>query len=123
MIVGGGYWVIMTEESRGIERRKHQRVGVELPLSYRIGRKTLVGSAVNACDEGMMVESYLSPKGALELFKILEKRPNYRLEVEFTYEGNTDLRDVEIKHFHLDFSGCEAYRFTVGFWLPKMERG
>jgi len=109
----------MAEESMGTERRKHERFGVEFPLSYKIGRRTLIGSTVNACNEGMMVESYLSSRAALKVLRILEKIPNYRLEVEFSYEGNTDLRDVEIKHFHLEFSGSEAYRFTVGFWLPR----
>jgi hypothetical protein len=112
----------MVEENASIERRKHERVSVELPLTYKIGRRTLIGSTVNACDEGMMVESYLSSKAALKVVEVLEKIPDFRLEVEFTYEGNTDLRQVEIKHFHLDFSGSEAYRFTVGFWLPGMSR-
>ncbi|NIQ39314.1 MAG: hypothetical protein GTN81_12080 [Proteobacteria bacterium] len=103
----------------GIERRKQRRFPVELPLSYKIGKKTFIGSTVNACDEGIMVESYLSPKGALSVFKILEKSPDYRMGVTFSYEGNIDRRDAEIKHFHLDSVGNEAYRFTVGFWLPK----
>jgi len=82
-----------------------------------------MGNAVNVCNEGILVESYLSSKSALEIFKILKKKPNYRLGVEFTYEGSTDLRKVEVKHFHLDFSGSEAYRFTVGFWLPRVDKG
>ncbi len=109
----------MVERSISTERRKHDRVPVELPLSYKIGKKTLIGNTVNACDEGIMVESYLSSKAAFKIFKALERVPDYRLGVEFIYEGNTDRRDAEIKHFHLDFSGSAAYRLTVGFWLPK----
>ncbi len=108
----------MAGQDTRTERRKQERVPVELPLSYTIGTKTLIGSTVNACDEGMMVESYLSSRMALKVFKILDKIPDYRMGVEFTYEGNTERRNVEIKHFHLDFSGSEAYRLTVGFWLP-----
>lgn len=109
----------MGEEGLVTERRKHERFPVEFPLSYKIGGKTLGGSTVNVCNEGILVESFLSSKTALKVFKTLEKNPNHRLEVEFTYDGNTDLRDVEIKHFHLDFSGSEAYRLTVGFHLPR----
>lgn len=109
----------MAEEGTVTERRKHERFPVEFPLNYKIGGETLGGSTVNVCNEGILVESFLSSKMALKIFKALKKRPDSRLEVEFTYEGNTDLRDVEIKHFHLDFSGCEAFRFTVGFYLPR----
>jgi hypothetical protein len=109
----------MTDQETTSDRRKHERISVEFPLSYKIGRKTLGGSTVNVCNEGILVESFLSSKTALKIFKTLKKQPSYRLEVEFSYEGNTDLRDVEIKHFHLEFIGSEAYRFTVGFYLPK----
>ncbi|NIO05447.1 MAG: hypothetical protein GTN74_12790, partial [Proteobacteria bacterium] len=84
----------MAERNIPNERRKHQRVPVELPLSYKIGKKTLIGNTVNACDEGVMVESYLSPKAALRVFRILEKIPDYRMGVEFTYQGNRDRRDA-----------------------------
>jgi hypothetical protein len=105
------------------ERRRHERFPVEFPLNYKIGRKTLMGNALNVCSEGILVESYLSSRAALEMIKLLKKRPHDRLGVEFTYEGNRDVRDVEIKHFHLHFSGSEAYRLTVGFWLPRTSLG
>ena len=109
-------------EGNGItERRKHERFVVEFPLSYKIGGKTLGGSTVNVCNEGILVESFLSSETALEIFKTLKRKPNHRLAIEFSYEGSTDLRDVEIKHFHLDFSGSEAYRLTVGFYLPRTD--
>jgi hypothetical protein len=82
-------------------------------------RTTVGGNAVNVCHEGLMVESFLCSGTALKVFKALKKQPSQRLEVEFTYSGDTDLRDVEVKHFHLDFSGAEAYRLTVGFYLPR----
>lgn len=110
----------MAEEGKN-EQRKYERSWVEFPVIYKIGRNTLTGSTVNACNEGILVESYLSSKTALRIFKILNKKSVYRLELEYTYEGNTYLRDAEIKHFHLDFSGSEPYRFTVGFCIPKIE--
>ena len=109
----------MVAASSSAERRRHERFPVEFPLNYKIGRKTLMGNARNVCTEGILVESYLSSRAALEMLKLLKKRPRDRLGVEFTYQGNTDVRDVEIKHFHLHFSGSEAYRLTVGFWLPR----
>ena len=111
----------MAQNDAGIERRKQQRLSVEFPLSYKIGRKTLIGCAVNASNQGMMIESFLSSRMALEMFKMLGKMPSYRLEVEFSYEGNIDLRDAVIKHFHFDFAGYEAYRFTIGFRLLEAE--
>jgi hypothetical protein len=101
--------------------RRYERSWIEFPVVYTIGKITLTGSTVNACNEGIMVESYLSSKTAFKVFRILNKNPGYRLEMEYTYEGNTFLRDAEIRHFHVDFSGGEPYRITLGFWIPKLE--
>lgn len=111
----------MTEGERDLEQRKHERIWVEFPVVYEIGGHTITGSTVNVSREGMLVESYLSSKTAFKVFKILNRKPNYRLEMEYTYEGKTYRRDAEIKHFHADFSGTEPYRFTVGFHVPKIE--
>ena len=113
----------MAPDLMDTDRRKNERFSVEFPLTYRIGKKTLLGNTVNVCHEGILVESYLSSRTAFGVFNILKNAQNFRLGVEFTYEGKADLRDVEIKHFHLDYSGCEAYRFTVGFWLPRVRQG
>ena len=102
-----------------IDQRQYERMWIEVPVIYRIGTTTITGSTVNACREGFMVESYLSSKTASKIFKILRKRPKYRLKLKYTHQGATHLRKAEIKHFHLDFSGTEPYRFTVGFWIPK----
>ena len=112
----------MVEEGIAPERRKHERFQVEFPLRFKIGRKTLTGSTVNACDEGMLVESSVSSRTALRIFKTLRNRPNYRLKVEFAFEQDVYLRDVEVKHFRLDFSGSEPYRFRVGFWFPRKNK-
>ena len=105
-----------------IDQRGCERVWVEIPVIYRIGRTTITGSTVNACHEGFMVESYLSSRTASKVFTILRKNPNYRLKLKYTYKGKTYLRKAEIKHFHFDFSGNEPYRLTVGFWIPKTEQ-
>ncbi len=111
----------MAEELTASEQRKYDRLWIESPVVYRIGRNTLTGSMVNACNEGIFVESYLSSKTTLRVFKILNRKPEYRLEVKYSFGTKTYLRDAEIKHFHLDFSGKDPYRFTVGFWIPKIE--
>ena len=110
----------MGEENIGIERRKHERILVEFPLNCKIGRKTLIGNTVNACKEGMMVESSLALKTALQMFGTLTKKRKHCLNVEFTFKEKTYRTEAEIKHFHLDFLGSEPYRFTVGFWIPKL---
>jgi hypothetical protein len=109
------------KKSKGLEidQRGYERTWVEVPVIYRIGRTTITGSSVNACNEGFMVESYLSSKTASKVFRILRKEPKYRLKLKYTYKGATYLRKAEVKHFHFDFSGDEPYRFTVGFWIPK----
>jgi len=111
----------MPDGDTATEQRKHERSWVEFPVVYRIGGNLITGSTVNVCNEGMLVESYLSSKTALRVFKILNKKPGYRLELEYTFERNTYRRNAEIRHFHADFSGSEPYRFTVGFWVPRIE--
>ena len=111
---------MMAEERMGTEQRQYERVEVEFPVVYNIGKNTVTGSTLNACNEGILVESYLSSKTALKIFKTLNKNPEYWLEVEYTYEGNTYRRNAQIRHFHSDFSGYEPYRFRVGFYIPKI---
>ena len=111
----------MTEDGEARERRRYERSRIDLPVIYKVGKNTLTGTTMNVCNEGILVESSLSSKVALNVIKILSKKPGYRLEVEYTCEGNTYLRDAEVRHFHLDFPGGEPYRLTVGFWIPKIE--
>ncbi|NIQ38958.1 MAG: hypothetical protein GTN81_10265 [Proteobacteria bacterium] len=111
----------MVEEGAGTEQRKYERLWIESPVVYKIGRNTLTGSMVNACNEGILVESYLSSKTASKVFRILNRKPAHRLEMTYSLEGKTYLRDAEIRHFHLDYSGKDPYRLTVGFWIPKVD--
>ena len=110
---------MMAEESPSAEQRGYERFVVEVPVSFRIGGIDLSGTTVNASDEGMLVEFYLSSKAALTIFKTLNKKPNHRLEVEYLYEQERYVREAEITHFQLIFPGSEPYRFKVGFWIPK----
>jgi hypothetical protein len=112
---------MMVEENTEVEQRRNERLWVEFPVLYKIGGSTITGSTVNVSNEGILVESYLSSKTAFRIFKVLNKKPRYRLEVEYTYEGTTYRRDAEIKHFHADFAGSEPYRFTMGFNIPKID--
>jgi hypothetical protein len=114
--LGGG---VMAVEKGGGERRKYKRVPVEFPVTYRIRGTTILGRAVNACNEGMMVESYLALKTAFQILGILKKKRRYRLRIEFTHK-RTYRTEGEIRHFHLDFSGIEPCRSSVGFFIPKM---
>lgn len=113
---------VIAEKSKKLktEQREYERLWIEFPVAYKIGRNTITGSTVNASREGMMVESYLSSKSASRIFRILRKKPNCHLKLRYEDRGNTHQRDAEIKHFHFDFSGSEPYRFTAGFWTPKI---
>jgi hypothetical protein len=111
----------MAEDRNDTEQRKHERLWVEFPVVYKIGRHTLTGSTVNASNEGILVESYLSSKTAFKIFKILNKKPAYHLTAEYTVGEKTYRRDAVVKHFHADFSGAQPYRFTVGLWIPRIE--
>ena len=102
------------------EQRKHQRSPVEFPVVYKVGGTTLTGSTLNASNEGILVESCLSAKTAFKVFKVLNRKPGYRLKIEYSYGGNTYLRDAEVKHFRLDFSGGDPYHLRIGFWIPKI---
>lgn len=101
------------------ERRRYKRVSVEFPVTYKIRGTTVLGRAVNACNEGMMVESYLALKTALQILEILKKKRRYQLRIEFTHKRSYRT-EGEIRHFHLDFSGIEPCRSLVGFCIPRM---
>jgi len=114
-IMGG----IMAAEATNDERRKHRRVPIDFPVTYKIRGTTVLGRALNASNEGMLVESYLAMRTALHILGILKRKRRHRLTVEFTYKKKYHTQ-AEIRHFHLDFSGNEPCRSLVGFFMPKM---
>jgi hypothetical protein len=82
------------------ERRNSERIKVEMPISFEIGKNTFFGTTANLSDDGMMIESSLAPENVRRIFKAL----------------------LKIKHYHLDFSGSEsACRFSFGVWIPKLK--
>jgi hypothetical protein len=99
------------------ERRKYKRVAVEFPVTYKIRGRTILGRAVNACNAGMMVESYLGLGMAFRILGALRKKRGHRVRIEFTHKKTYRI-EGEIRHFHLDFSGNEPCRSVVGFFLP-----
>ena len=111
----------MREKELPEEKRRFERLDVDLPVIYKIGRYTLTGTTVNVSNEGLFVESSLSAKTASRVFKILYKNPKYRLEMEYSYQDRAYVRDAEVKHFHMDSSGSGPYRLKIGFWIPPME--
>ena len=109
----------MAQGERNDERRKYKRVSVEVPVTYKIKGTTVLGRSVNACNEGMLVESYLALKTAFHILGILRKKGRHCLKLEFTHK-KTYRTEGEIRHFHLDFSGIEPCRSLVGFFIPKI---
>ena len=111
----------MSEVVIDVEQREHERFKVEFPLTYKLGKILLTGSTVDACNQGIRIESYVSPKKAPKVFKMLYKNPRYKLEIEYVYEGKSYVRDAEVRHFEVAYSGSGSYRFTIGFFIPRIE--
>jgi hypothetical protein len=110
---------MMAMGATGKERRKYRRVSIDFPVSYKIHGTTVLGRAMDACNEGMKVESYIPLKTALRMLTTLRKKRKVRLHLEFTYK-RTYRTQGEIRHFHLDFSGNEPCRSVLGFFVPKI---
>jgi hypothetical protein len=102
-----------------IERRKHKRVPVDFTVTYRVWGTTVTGRALNACNEGMMVESSLDFAVARQILDVLGKNGNNRLQVEFTYK-KAYRTEAEIRHFRLAPNGPANYRSEVGFFIPRI---
>ena len=102
-------------------RRKYERVSVDFPVVYRIKNMNILGRAMNASNEGMMVESYLSLKTAEQILQFWDKNRGYKLNMRFTYRSKAYRPEAEIRHFHLDFLGKERCRYLAGFFIPKIE--
>jgi hypothetical protein len=109
-------------EGRTFERRKHGRVSFELPVLYEIGKVDLTGTTANVCNEGMLVETHLPSRRALEVFETLFRNEKHRLGIRYIHKGKTYVRDAEIKHFHLSSSGGGRCRLLAGFWVPRIRK-
>ncbi|MBW2059226.1 MAG: hypothetical protein JRH07_11535 [Deltaproteobacteria bacterium] len=109
----------MTAVDASTERRRFKRVSIEFPVSYKIRGTTILGRAINACNQGMMVESYVGVKTALQILGMMKKKRRSRVGLEFTHK-KTYRTEAEIRHFHFDFSGSEPCRSVVGFYMPEI---
>jgi len=104
------------------ERRDSERIKVEMPVSFEIGRDTFFGTTANLCDDGMMIESSLAYGNVRRIFKVLLKTQECPVEVNYSIRGRSFSRPGKIKHYHLDFSGSEsACRLSFGVWIPKLK--
>jgi hypothetical protein len=104
------------------ERRNSERIKVEMPISFEIGKNTFFGTTANLSDDGMMIESSLAPENVRRIFKALLKTEECPIEVNYSIKGKSFSRPGKIKHYHLDFSGSEsACRFSFGVWIPKLK--
>ena len=110
----------MSDRNTGEERRKFRRIPVDFPASYEIHGTTVYGWALNACNEGMLVESFMSLDMALHLLDRLKKEGGKRLFLEFTHRG-PHRAEAEMKHFHLHFLGRRLCRSQLGFFMPKIQ--
>jgi hypothetical protein len=110
----------MAQTGRSEERRRYKRISAGFPVSYRVKGTTIMGKAINACNEGILVESHLDLKTAFQIVGMLRKKRRQRFKIEFSHK-QTYKTEGEIRHFHLDFSGTEPCRSLAGFFVPKME--
>jgi hypothetical protein len=118
------------------ERRRSERITVELPVTFGIRKNTFFATATNLSDDGMMIEASLARKNFLRIFKPILKSSECPIEItysilkssecpiEITYSiaGRPASRRGRVKHYHVDFSGGQSvYRFSFGVWIPKMK--
>jgi hypothetical protein len=102
------------------DRRKYQRTLVDFPVVLRIAGKTVLGQAVNGCNEGLLVESYLGLRAGYEVVGMLFDRP-LNAALQFTTDKKAYKTNGELRHFHLDYLGGDKCKVTTGFFIPSME--
>jgi len=104
------------------ERRNSERITVEMPVIFEIGKNTFFGTTANLCDDGMMIESSLAHENVRRVFKALLKTDECPVEVNYSIRSKSFSRPGKIRHYHLDFSGGKlASRFSFGVWIPKLK--
>ena len=104
------------------EKRNSERIEVEMPVSFEIGKNTFFGTMANVCDDGVMIESSLAPDNVRKVFKAFLKTDECPIKVNYSIKGKSFSRPGKIKHYHLDFSGVQsACRFSFGVWIPKLK--
>ena len=104
------------------ERRDSERIKVEVPVTFEIGKNIFFGTTANLSDDGMMIESSLARENVRRIFKALLKTDEPPIKVNYSIKGRPFSRPGKIKHYHLDSSGEQsACRFSFGVWIPKLK--
>jgi hypothetical protein len=111
----------MVKGTANKELRKFRRVSVDFPVTYRLKGRAYLGKAVDACNEGMMVESLLGLNQALRLFHLLAAKEEGKVELKFTTNDRAYRAEGEMKHFRLCFFGRQPFRAELGLFLPRIE--
>jgi hypothetical protein len=102
------------------ERRKYKRVAVDFPVLYTIEEINVLGKALNACNEGLMVECYLPIETAGQILWILGNKLGNNIDLQFTYKNKAYRSEAEIMHFHLDFIRNKQCRSVAGIFMPRI---
>lgn len=105
---------MMTRQEKSDERRKTRRVPVDFPVTVEIHGTPVSGWALNACNSGMMVQSFMTLDMALHVLHRLKKNGMERLFLEFTHKEPCRTQ-ADLRHFHLEFLGSRLCRSRAGF--------
>jgi hypothetical protein len=111
----------MGRETMKLGRRKYRRVSTDFPVVYRIQGTRLLGKVVNACNEGMMVESYVGQRQALHILENLANNGERNVELKFTHKKKAYRIDGEMRHCHIHSFGSEPFRAQLGLFLPRID--
>jgi hypothetical protein len=112
---------MMVSEDTGDDRRRHRRVPIDFPVVCHIRGTPVLGWSVNACNQGMMVRSYLPLKTVIQILGMLNKNRTCPVELEFTHKREYRA-EAEIKHFHIEFSQDERCQSSIGLLMSRIER-
>jgi len=103
------------------DRRNSERIKIETPVTFEVGRRTFFGTTANLSDDGMMIESSFARDNIRKVLRNLLKSGECPVGVNYTARGKSLTRRGVIKHYHLNFSGGESvYRLSFGVWIPKL---
>ena len=104
----------------GSDRRRCKRVPVDFTVVSLFPKETISGQALNGCNEGLMVEYYLSSGAASTIIETLSDRLS-KVALQFTHNKRAFRAEGEPRHFHLDHPGDYIHRIKIGFFIRKME--
>ena len=112
------------------ERRNSERIKVEVPVRFDIGRNTFFGTTANLCDDGMMNESSLALTNVCRIFNDLRGKERRRsminktlvttLAILFIFPAICLAGDIEVGNIKLRWE--KAFGAGCAFWakIPVM---